>query len=71
MADVSPRKCASCGSLELQDGVLGVRRTTFIPQGKFMWIGYTVNAFVCLNCGYVGHYLLPSAVEDIRKHARR
>lgn len=64
------RKCPACHGNNLVDGELGTHKQTFIPQGRFMWLGYNVSASVCLDCGFVAHYLDEEAVADIRQRGK-
>lgn len=66
--DIPTRKCPSCGSVDLIYGTKGVYRETFIPRKRFMMMGYTVHAFVCLKCGYLGHYLDPKDMLDLQRN---
>ena len=34
-----------------------------------MWLGFNVHGFVCLDCAYVGHYLAPEDIAEIKKQA--
>ena len=60
--------CASCRSSNLVDGKLGTNRQTFVPAGRrWMFLGYAVQAFVCLDCGALGHYLSRQDIDEIRR----
>ena len=61
--------CPCCGSKNLKLGKLGAYKHTFIPEGQFMWIGYDTKAFVCLDCGFVGHYLHEADIAEIRNRS--
>jgi len=61
------RKCPACGGKNLAGGTLGVSRKTFIPNGR--WIGYKASAFVCLDCGFLSHYLDQHDLDEIRRRA--
>ena len=65
MTEHPGRKCADCGGTNLRFGTLTY--TTFKPFEEFTVRGYDLIAFVCLDCGYVGHFLHHDDVEDIRK----
>ncbi|MCY6489257.1 hypothetical protein [Leptolyngbya sp. GGD] len=60
------RHCLSCQSKKLVNGSLGVHRHTFVPMGRTMFLGYSVKACVCLDCGFVGQYLDPDDLQDIQ-----
>jgi hypothetical protein len=60
--------CPCCGGNKLRAGKLGTHTQTFIPEGQFMWLGFNVKGFVCLDCRYVGHYLGPEDIAEIQKH---
>jgi hypothetical protein len=59
--------CPSCHGTNLADGRLGVNRHTFVPAGRWMFLGYGVRGFVCLDCGFLGQYLERQDVDDIRR----
>jgi len=63
------RKCPACGGKNLAGGRTGDRANTFIPEGRVMWNGYTVSASVCLDCGFLSHYLDQHDLEEIRRRA--
>ncbi len=51
----SDASCPECGSASLRYGQVGQK---FFPQGSSLWAkGHEIHAFVCLECGFVGHYL--------------
>ena len=52
-----PERIGEVGGPRRIEGKLGVHNHTFIPEGRFMWMGYKVKASVCLDCGFVAHYL--------------
>ncbi len=60
-------KCASCGSVSLVRGKTGGMKHTFIPDGKLMFLGHRTTAQLCLDCGFVGHYLAERDIEEMRK----
>jgi hypothetical protein len=62
------RQCPSCHGTKLIDGSLGVYKHTFIPADRAMFLGYVAKAFVCLNCGFLGHYLEPDDIHDIHRN---
>ena len=58
-------KCPECESLSLKYGQVGQR---FWPTGCSAWSkGHEVNAFVCLDCGFVGHFLSASDLESLER----
>ena len=59
--------CPSCRGLNLVSGRLGVHRNTFIPTGRWMFLGYGVKGLLCLDCGFLGHCLDQQDVDDIRR----
>jgi hypothetical protein len=61
------RECPSCHSANLINGNFGGESDKFIPDDRFMWIGYTPRGFVCLDCGFLAHYLDSNDIQDIRK----
>ncbi len=63
--DRTGAKCPECGSSILNYGQVGQR---FWPSGGSVWAkGHEVNAFVCLECGFVGHYLSTSDLEKLQR----
>lgn len=48
-------------------GTFGVYNQIFMPEKKFMLVGYSVQAYVCLDCGMVGSYLKNSDIQDLQK----
>jgi len=65
-AETGKRECPCCRGTNLVDGKVGVYKHTFIPAGRRMWIGYISQAFVCLDCGFMGHYLDKADIRDLR-----
>jgi hypothetical protein len=63
------RKCPACGGKNLADGTLGVQAHTFIPTGRTMWMGYVAKAFVCLDCGFLSHYIGQEDLNEIKHKA--
>ncbi len=58
-------KCPECESMSLKYGQVGQR---FWPVGCSAWSrGHEVNAFVCLDCGFVGHFLSASDLESLER----
>lgn len=56
--------CPECSSSSLRYGEVAQR---FVPSGSSVWAkGHEVNAFVCLECGFVGHFLASSDLEKLR-----
>lgn len=57
--------CPECGSSSLRYGAVAQQ---FVPSGSSVWAkGHEVNAFVCLECGFLGHYLASSDLEKLRE----
>lgn len=58
-------KCPECSSSMLRYGQVGQR---FWPSGSSTWAkGHEVHAFVCLNCGFVGHYLTTNDLNELEQ----
>lgn len=58
--------CPECGSTLLKYGEVDQR---FRPSGSSVWAkGHEINAFVCLDCGFVGHYLTSSDLDRLRSN---
>ena len=56
-------KCPECESMSLKYGQVGQR---FWPTECSAWSkGHEVNAFVCLDCGFVGHFLSAADLESL------
>ena len=66
-SDLVSKQCPSCHGRNLRDGKFGVHWQTFIPLGRWMPIGYHVLGFVCVDCGFVGHFLTRDQVQDITR----
>jgi predicted RNA-binding Zn-ribbon protein involved in translation (DUF1610 family) len=65
MATSTRAACPECGSASLSYGQVAQR---FWPSGSGLWAkGHEVNAFVCLDCGFVGHFLASSDLEKLRE----
>ena len=60
----SQQACPICGGTDLE---YGQGASPFMPRGRLVLFGYRVRNFVCLDCGYVGHYLDKRSVQDIQK----
>ena len=61
-------RCPECGSTALKYGQVGQR---FWPAGSSVWTkGHEVNAFACLECGFVGHYLSSTDLDALDRAAR-
>jgi hypothetical protein len=67
----SERTCLCCHGSNLVDGSLSGFKFTFVPAGWGLWTGYTPNAFVCLDCGFLGHYLVSTDIQHLRKKLPR
>lgn len=65
MATQTRAACPECGSVSLSYGQVAQR---FWPSGSGLWAkGHEVNAFACLDCGFVGHFLSSSDLEQLRE----
>ena len=61
----SSAACPECGSHSLKYGEVAQR---FVPSGSSVWAkGHEINAFVCLECGFVGHYLASTDLDQLRE----
>lgn len=61
----SSAACPECGSHSLRYGEVAQR---FVPTGSSVWAkGHEINAFVCLECGFVGHYLASTDLDQLRE----
>jgi hypothetical protein len=66
--DSNSRTCPRCRGEQLVDGAFRARSSTrFTPAGRFMWLGYQVRGFACLDCGFVGHTLNQEQIADLRR----
>lgn len=64
----SSATCPECGSHSLRYGEVAQR---FIPSGSSVWAkGHEINAFVCLECGFVGHYLASGDLDLLRQSSK-
>ncbi|MCP4152309.1 MAG: hypothetical protein GY757_31520 [bacterium] len=59
-------KCTLCESTEICFGYLGSAANVFVPTGTFTIHGYRTRAYVCLNCGHLGHYISMDKLEKLR-----
>jgi len=64
---VSIQKCPCCGGSDLVDGKLGPYKHAFVPPGRIMFVGYVSQAFVCLDCGFLGHCLADVDIQDLQR----
>ncbi len=65
-AEIRKRECPCCRSGDLVDGGFGLFGTHFAPEGPLMWMGYQPKGFACLECGFVGWYLVERDLLDLR-----
>jgi hypothetical protein len=63
------RECLSCHGTNIVEGRFGSKNYRFMPVGRFMWLGYAVKGFACLDCGMIGHRLDMGQVADIKQRA--
>ena len=69
--DSNRRACPRCRGEQLVDGTFRARSSTrFTPAGRFMWLGYQVSGFACLDCGFVGHTLNEEQIADLRRRGQ-
>ncbi len=61
-----PFRCPSCQGAHLCYGQIGTNRHTFMPESHFKLLGYSTKAFVCLGCGYMGHYVEERTLKKLR-----
>jgi hypothetical protein len=70
---ISPRErtrplraaCPECGGMDLCYGSVA---ENFVPTGSSIWSkGHELHAFVCLECGFVGHYVASDDLDRLRK----
>ena len=66
-AETHKPECPCCTGTNLVNGKLGGIYHTFIPAGRWMLRGYISLAFVCLDCGFMGHFLDDADVQDLRR----
>jgi hypothetical protein len=67
MPNSNDRKCASCGSTKMLDGNKDL--LYFVPKGRFKLFGNPVMRSLCLDCGFVGHYIKESDLAKIRRQS--
>ena len=73
---LSQRKCPCCGGNEFVEGESN--HTVFRPRGAWTLWGlafrvadtHPVKTEVCIDCGYVHHYIDGPDLAEIRKGAR-
>ncbi len=61
-----PSRCPSCQGTHLSYGRIGTNRHTFMPESHFKLFGYSTKAFVCLHCGYMGHFVEERTLKKLR-----
>jgi len=67
-AETCERECPCCRGTNLVDGKLMTHgRLSFVPAKRWMLSGYMVWAFVCSDCGFMGHYLDEADIQDLRR----
>ena len=62
-------KCPACGGSDLREGRVGTALHTFVPADRSFWTlsqGYKAGAFVCLGCGFFGHFIHSADLEKLR-----
>ncbi len=65
--DDRPSTCPVCRHKVLSYGSSGLYRLTFIPfSRRFFPKSFAAHSFVCLACGYMGHYLSPRMLRKLR-----
>jgi len=69
MTKPNDKSCPSCRSNNLEDGKFGTTKHTFVPKGRFMMVGYVANGNLCLDCGFLAHYIDESDLVKIRSDA--
>ena len=65
-----PSRCPACQGSRLSYGKAGFHKYTLDSQPGLRWLWpYIVparRAFVCLDCGFMGHYLDATALAKLR-----
>ena len=56
-------------AINLVDGKFGTTKHTFVPKGRFMMVGYVAKGNLCLDCGFLAHYIDESDLVKIRSDA--
>jgi hypothetical protein len=60
------RKCPGCQSTSLRYGSI-TDNACFRPiDSRWLSVNYPIAAFVCLDCGFLGHYLDAAQVQRLR-----
>jgi len=60
------RECPCCRKTNLMYGRAD-KHVNFIPNGIWVWVGYPVKTFVCLDCGFLGRCLSMEDVLDLKE----
>ena len=60
-------KCTVCGGTRLEEGQLSIKARRFYPSRVGTFFGYLVNGYVCMDCGFLGHYLNASDLAKLRR----
>jgi hypothetical protein len=67
--EAKSRVCPACGGHELHSGKLA-RGEAFIPDVS-SWLTFapalSIQGLVCVDCGFVGHYLDDDSMERLRQ----
>lgn len=63
-------KCPVCGGTWLEEGGFARGRHRFFPSRVAAFFGYRVLGYVCVDCGFLGHYLEESDLEKLRHKLR-
>ncbi|MCP4213099.1 MAG: hypothetical protein GY765_00515 [bacterium] len=67
MSPISNFKCLHCGSTEMCFGYQGAAANVFVPNGLFTIHGYKTRAYICLDCGVMGHYMPKDKLERMKQ----
>jgi hypothetical protein len=59
--------CVACGGKEICFGYLGNTPSVFVPSGIFTISGFRIRSYVCLNCGYLGHYIPKDKLQKLKE----
>lgn len=71
MYDEKTRPCASCKGSNLVIGrIVSQGGISFLPAGKWFW-GYAPKAYTCLDCGFVGLYIIQRDLVSLREEQER
>lgn len=66
--EIFDHHCPVCQSGELRPGKPPLGPTFYPEEGQGVFAaGFSVRSFVCLGCGFVGHYVPPDELGRLKQ----